>query len=281
VGGSTDPNHWGAVGSDGEAEFVKCTANLFNLDGHSKLVIRGCELDNVICSPSARESGGVSSDMLIEASTLRGRFRMTNADLVSLIVRDTLIEGTLDLNNAKVKGDVLIERVQGGVIRGYVKHANSFTVRNSKIMGDGRNVFDAYAGGIKTIEIDGTVFGSGTEIGSNSTDGVTIAGGTGGDLAKPRPRITERLTIRNSTIPKLNVDHIHAAEVRIENSDIAKASLSNSVLGVLRLDNARFTGALDMSHTRVRDLNQSGGTDLPKLGSRLKLDGSNIKLPRR
>ncbi|RQO63754.1 hypothetical protein DBV14_02515 [Variovorax sp. KBW07] len=279
VGGSTDPNHWGAVGSDGEAEFVKCTANMFNLDGHSKLVIRGCELDNVICSPSARESGGVSSEMLIETSTLRGRFRMTNADLVSLTVRDTLIEGSLDMNNAKVKGDVLIERVQGGVIRGYVKHANSFTVRNSKIMGDGQDVFEAYAGGIKTIEIDGTVFGSGTAKGGNSTDGVTIGGGIGNDPAKPKPRVTERLTIRNSTIPQLNVDHIQAAEVHIENCDFAEANLSNSLLGVLRLDNARFAGALDMSNTRVRDLKQSGGTDLAKLGSRLKADGSNLKLP--
>ncbi|RQO63755.1 hypothetical protein DBV14_02520 [Variovorax sp. KBW07] len=277
MGSDTDANHWGSFGAYGEVEFIKCKARLTNLSGETRHVIRECDFEDVRCGINNDDGG---SHVLIENSRLRGRFSMVVADLRSLTVRDTVV-GTLDLNDAKVKGAVLIERVQGGVVRGYVKHANSFTVRNSKIMGDGQDVFDAYAGGIKTIEIDGTVFGSGTAKGANNTDGVTIAGGTGADLAKPRRRVTERLTIRNSTIPQLNVDHIHAAEVRIENSDIAEANLSNSVLGVLRLDNARFAGALDMSNTRVRDLKQSGGTEVARLGSQLKLEGSNIKLPRR
>lgn len=175
---------------------------------------------------------------------------------------------------------MVLERVQGGIVRAYVKQAGGLKIRNCKILGDGQNVFDAFAGGIKTIEIDGTIFGSGSQKGGDGTDGVTIAGGTGSDLSKPKPRVTDRLTIRNSTVPQLNMHHVQAVEVRIENSDIGEANLSSNLVDTLKLDAARFTGTLDLSHTRVRDFKQGSGTDLAKLGSRLKREGSSITLPR-
>jgi hypothetical protein len=46
----------------------------------------------------------------------------------------------------------------------------------------------------------------------------------------------------------------------------------------MEFSGARFTLALNLSHTQVGSFKQTGGTALRKLGG-LKLDGSNIKLP--
>ena len=280
VGTNPDRNHWGGVGSDGEAEFIGCTAKYFVIEGHAKLTLRQCEFEDVKCTPRSEESGGVFADVLIEDGTLRGVFSMVPADFQSLTIRDTLIEGTFDMTNATVKGDILMERVTAGVIRGYVKKANSFTVRDSKITGNGTDVFEAFAGGIRTIEIDNTVFGVGVRRGGNGTDGVTIAGGTGADLSKPRARITESLVIRNSKIPQLRSHHVSVVRMQLDRVELRDVDLSSNLIDRLEMKDVAIANDLDLTNTQVKEFKQSGTTDLKRLGRGLKLEGSNIKLPR-
>jgi len=277
IGEDPEPNHWGSFGSYGEVAFIKCKAKWTNVTGETKHLIRDCDFESVDCSVS-KDGGG--SAVLIENSRLLGGFDMRPATLLSLTIRDTTIEGTFNLTNATVKGDILMERVTAGVILGYVKNANSFTVRDSKITGNGMDVFEAFAGGIRTIEIDNTVFGVGVRRGGNGTDGVTIAGGTGADLSKPRARITESLVIRNSKIPQLRSHHVSVVRMQLDRVELRDVDLSSNLIDRLEMKDVAIANDLDLTNTQVKEFKQSGMTDLKRLGLSLKLEGSNIKLPR-
>ncbi|BEP69657.1 hypothetical protein GmRootV35_41710 [Variovorax sp. V35] len=280
VGTNPDRNHWGGVGSDGEAEFIGCTAKYFVVEGHAKLTLRQCEFEDMKCTPRSKESGGVFADVLIEGCKLRGDFSMVPADFQSLTIRDTLIEGTFNMTSATVNGDILMERVTAGVILGYVKKAKSLTVRDSKITGNGMDVFEAFAGGIRTIAIEGTIFGVGSIRGGNGTDGVTIAGGFSLKDPTRTSNVSQSILIRDSKIPQLQSQHLNTKNLVLRKVEIGEADFTNTRAEVLELDDVSFTKSVNMSGAQIKELKQSGTTDLKRLGRGLKLEGSNIKLPR-
>lgn len=277
IGKDPEPNHWGSFGSYGEVAFIKCKAKWTNVTGETKHLIRDCDFESVDCSVS-KDGGG--SVVLIENSRLLGGFDMRPATLLSLTIRDTTIEGTFNLTNATVKGDILMERVTAGVILGYVKNANSFTVRDSKIAGNGMDVFEAFAGGIRTIAIEGTTFGAGSIRGGNGTDGVTIAGGFSLKDPTRTSNVSQSILIRDSKIPQLQSQHLNTKQLLLRKVEIGDADFTNTRAEVLELDDVSFTKSVNMSGAQIKEFKQRGTTDLKRLGRSLKLEGSNIKLPR-
>jgi uncharacterized protein YjbI with pentapeptide repeats len=265
VGVNSNPNHWGAVGSDGDAEFIKCTARMFNLAGHANLTIRECQLEDVSCSPQARESGGVFANARIENSELRGEFDMVNADLESLTLRDTTI-AALDLTNATIKGDILMERIKGGSVKAIVKGARRITVKDCQFMPPSNEKFVFALAGDKVTEVL-------VENTSIVGDGDMIADIGGG----PKSVST---VFRDSRISRLDLQYIHTAHLTMQNVVVGTAQLSGARIGTMELDSASFDQALDLSGAQILDFKLTGTTDLKKLGRNLKLDGSNIKLPK-
>lgn len=264
-GPGSEPNSWGAVGSYGESEFLRCKARWFNLRGHAKLSIDGCEFEDVDCATDKRNSG-VPAVVSITGSKLRGRFDLMASDLQSLTIRDTVAH-TLDLSNATVTCDVLLERVKAGYIGAYVASADSLSVRSSQILGNGSKVFDAYAGGIRTIEIDNVVFG-----GTLSTEPVTIAGGTGGDLNNVRARVNESIVVRSSKIPRLSMHHVNTTVLKLKECEMDSLDLSHSRIAKLELTGNTVARSVDLTQT------QAGQSKLqPFAKGQLKLEGSNVK----
>lgn len=264
-GASSDKNKWGAVGTHGEAHFIKCKAKWFNLEGDAKLTIQDCELEDVICEPSKKYSG---SQVVIEKCKLRGLLRMAGGGTLmqSLSIRDSVLEN-LELSDATVKGDVLLERVRGGYINAYVKEARSLIVRNSQISGNGKKIFEAYAGGIKLIEIDSVIFG-----GDLSTEPVTIAGGTGADLSNVRARVNDSISIRKSKVPRLSTHHVHTSLLQLQDCELDSLDLSNSRIAKMAISSNTISRSVDFTNTQVKE-----GKVQALAKGQAKLNGSNVK----
>jgi uncharacterized protein YjbI with pentapeptide repeats len=260
------------VGSRGDATFVKCKVKWFSLAGYKKIALQDCEIEDTRAWTDSKANSGTayaSSTVLVERSKLHGLFDVRAADLQSLTIRDTVIDGMLDLSNATVKGDILIERVRGGAINAYVTEARSMTLRDSQIYGSGGQVFEAYAGGIRAIEIDSVIFG-----GDSSAEFIVVAGGTGPDLSNVRTRVNDRIVIRKSKVPRLRTRHVHTTLLQLQGCELGQVDLSNSRIDKLELTGNTISNGVDFSNTRAKE---SRVQALAK--GQAKLDGSNIKLP--
>jgi uncharacterized protein YjbI with pentapeptide repeats len=278
VGADSDPNHWGGVGTDGDARFVRCTAKWFGWQGFEKLELIECELDTCEIetdSPGNSGSSYLSSAVTIEKCKLLGRFSMAACSLQSLSIRDTSF-AALDLSNATVKGDILIERVQGGSIKAGIKEgARSFTLRGSQILGDGERVCNVYAGAFQDVLVEDVTFGrvEGQPAG--------IGGGYEPDDKKPQPVLTRSVTLKKVKAPSLRSARLNAAVFRLESVEIEDANFKEGRIGTVEFHDAHFAKGLDLSRTQVQNFRQSGDTDVARLGGELKLEGSNIKLSQR
>ncbi|SEJ93957.1 hypothetical protein SAMN05444746_10545 [Variovorax sp. OK212] len=268
IGTETDPNRWGGMGSYGETEFTRCKMKWTNVVSETRHTIVDCEFIDVDCSVS-KDGGG--SEVLIERSKLFGKFDMRPATLVSLTVRDTVLE-YLDLRDATVKGDVTMERIKGGYINAYVKQAGGLRIRNSQVLGNGRKIFEAYAGGIQSIEIDTVVFG-----GDLSSEPVTIAGGFSLKSADRISNVSQSIDIRNSTIPTLDASYLHTQRLVLKNNQIMRANMSNSRVADLEISDTRITGKLDFHGTQAaqQKVDLSAGSTFGRVD---QMDGSNIRL---
>lgn len=269
-GADENPNHWGSVGTGGEAEFVKCKAKWFGLTGQAQLTIRDCELtDAEIATDSFANSGEgfLSSAVLIENTKLRGKFDMQTLNLQSLVIRNSVIED-MDISKTTIKGDVLMEGLDAGYINAYFKQAQSLTLRDSKIKGNGRSVFQAFAGGITRIDIEGVTFGKADEE-------VIIAGG----FSKKREiaRVNQHLRIYNCKIPVLASDYLNTANLSVDTCAIQEANFKESRISRLDIKNTKILEKLDFTNTQVEA--QDLATLAPYKGRVNKLDGSNVKLP--
>lgn len=266
IGSDSDQNHQGAIGTYGEATFVRCVIKWFAVTGYTKLVLQNCECEDVRTSLNNEEIGAA---VLIEKCKLRGSFDMVPASLQSLTIRDTQID-LLDMNNASVRGDILMERVKGGYANVYVKEARSLTVRDSQFYGNGGKFFEAYAGGIRAIEIDSVAFG-----GDLTSEPVTIAGGTGADLSTVRPRVNDSIIMRKSKMPRLSTHHVNTALYQLQDCEIGSLDLSSSRIDQLEIAGNTIARSVDFSNTQVKE-----GKVQPLASGQAKLDGSNIRPPR-
>ncbi|MDM0120863.1 hypothetical protein [Variovorax arabinosiphilus] len=267
TGTSSDSNRWGSVGTYGEATFLKCNGRWMGVLGHSSLVIQDCTFDSMECKIDSKESKGIVPHALIQGSRLRGRFDMVSSSFQSLTLRDIVLD-ELDLTRARVKGDIVMERVRGGYINAYVGEAKSLSMRNCQISGDGHKVFEAYAGGIKTIEIDGVTFGGGL-----STEPVTIAGGFSLKSVERISNVSESIVIRNSTIPRLDASYLNTRSVVLQNNTVDSLDLSNGRVGNLLIGGNNFARTVDFTGTHAQESKVQ-----PLAKGQVKLDGSNVEV---
>jgi len=271
-GTSSDKNHWGAVGTHGEALFINCNAKWFNLDGDAKLGLQGCVLEDVICEPS-RKYGG--SHVTIENCKLRGLFRMAGGGTLvqSLTIRDTVLEN-LDLFNATVKEDVVIERVRGGTLKISVKEgARNFVLKDSQIYGNANAnananaICSVYAGAFNTLLVENNIFGGGP----GKRTG--IGGGFEPGDKSPQPVLTQSLVFRNNKIPSLRSGRLNAAQVLLEGNTIDSLELQQGRIGSLKIVGITISRSVDFTNTQVKESNVQSFAK-----GQAKLEGSNIKL---
>ncbi|WP_442782512.1 right-handed parallel beta-helix repeat-containing protein [Collimonas fungivorans] len=263
-GDDADQNHFGALGAEGETEFTRCQFKYMSIYGDTKLTIRDCQFENVDCPIDAATGG---SEVLIENSKLRGNFDMRPAAFLSLTIRNTVIDN-IDLSEATVKGDVLMESLDAGYVNALFGSAASLTIRNSQIKGNGRDVFQTSPAKIVRIDIDNVTFGKAGEA-------VFIGGGF--SSKKEIARVNQSLRLHNCKIPVLASNHINTANLILDNCAIQEASFKESRISRLDIKNTKILERLDFTNTQVET--QDLTTLAPYKGRVDKLDGSNVKLP--
>ncbi|AMP04637.1 hypothetical protein [Collimonas pratensis] len=263
-GENADQNHFGALGTEGETEFTRCQFKYMTIYGDTKLTIRDCEFENVDC-PIDEATGG--SEVLIENSKLKGNFDMRPSTFLSLTIRQTFINN-IDLSDATVKGDVLMEALDAGYVNALFRSAASLTIRNSQIKGNGRDVFQTSPAKIVRIDIDNVTFGK-------SDEGVFVGGGF--SSKKEIARVNQYLRFRNCTIPVLASNHINTANLILDTCSIQQANFKESRISKLDIKNTKIIEKLDFTNTQVEA--QDLTTLAPSKGRVEKLDGSNVKLP--
>lgn len=260
-GEDPDPNHWGSFGAYGEVSFIRCKARRAHLSGETKHSMRECEFEDVHCGISQDAGGSV---VQIENCKLRGRFRLAPALLQSLTIRDTVID-KLDLHNATIKDEFIMERVRGGSVEALVKGARRIVVKDSQFTpptsGD-PFVFQLACNDALEVLIENTSI-----LGDNIL--VDIGGGPN----------TRSLVFRNSRFSRLDLQYTHAAHLLLQDFEANSVRLNDARIGKLELDRAVFALTLDLRNTQVREFKHTGGTDLRTLGG-LQTGGSNIALAR-
>lgn len=262
---SSEPNSWGAVGSYGESDFLRCKAKWFNLRGHAKLSIVGCEFQDVDCATDERNSG-VSAVVSIERSKLRGTFGMVAADLQSLTIRDTVMDN-LDLTNATIKGDVVIERVKGGSMQiGIKEGAGSFTLKDSQVYGNGDAICYIYAGAFKSVLVEKSIFGG------DVTKPTVIGGGFDPDIKSAQPTATQSFVLRGNKVPFLRSGYLNAGHVVIEGNAVDSLDLQQSRVDDLEIANNTITRSVNLTGAQAKKSKVQ-----PFAKGQAKLDGSNIK----
>ncbi|MBN8749883.1 MAG: hypothetical protein J0I65_20535 [Variovorax sp.] len=269
IGDTSNRNRQGGIGTYGEATFINCKVKWFALTGDTKLVLRGCECEDVRVTLSGEN---LSASVLVESSKLRGEFRMIPARLQSLTIRDTQID-LLDLTGASVKGDVVMDRVKGGYFRLGVKEgAGNFVLKDSQLYTGSSKVNEtsyAYAGGFKSVLIENTDFTT------DLLDKAVIAGGFDPDVKTPQPVLTQSYILRKSRVPILDASYLNAGQVVLEGNEIGSLDLSNSRIGQLEVSGNTISRGVDFSQTQVKQANVQ-----LRRSDQVKLEGSNIKLPK-
>ena len=264
VGETSDPNHRGGVGSDGEAKFIRCTAKWFTLEGYEKLELLNCELDTCNIDTDSVGNSGENfsySSVLIDNCKLRGKFDMVANSLQSLTIRDTVIDN-LDLSGASVKGDVVMERVKGGSVKAIVRGAHRLIVKNCQFTPQPgvRFAFSLASNEAQEILVEDT---------SITCENILVDIGGGAQ--------TESITFNRSKFTRLDLKYVHTQKLLLKEFEANSVVLSDARIGLLEFDQASFAYTLDLSNTQVKNFKQTGGTSLKKLAG-LKLDGSNVKI---
>jgi len=142
------------------------------------------------------------------------------------------------------------------------------------VTGNGQKVFYLSANRFTSVLLEDCTLPS-----DLNTEKPWIGGAEKEPAYQSRPPLSTSVTIRNSRAPRLDASYLNTAHLILDNSEFDYLDLSHGRIGLMELNSARIAYAADLSGTQVTDFKQRGGTDLTKLGG-LKLDGSNIKLPR-
>ena len=263
---SDNPDHWGAIAMRGEAKYVNCYAKWFDLVGEERLDIERCKLDTVRIASGDK----INPPVTIIDTELLGTTDMVSSHMSSLTMRNCTV-GVLDLKQAHVSGDVLIEKVAGEKLLVGVVTARSMTIRNCKIVpveGE-KTAVDLAAMGIEQLRIEGCTFGDRGELridpGVELRDDQWTVGG-------PKNKLTY---ITRCTMESLDATWTESQDLRIEQCTISSADFSNSRIGHLQIEGSTISQKLDLRNTRIQTHSIK---DLePSKYRQVLLDGSSIK----
>ncbi|CAN5879675.1 hypothetical protein BH11PSE13_BH11PSE13_14220 [soil metagenome] len=269
-GGDEDPNHWGTMGAYGQAEYVRCTAKWFSVFGFDRLVLKDCVLEDVKLRTDSHANSGSgyqSSTVLIEKCALRGRFRALAGNYQSLTIRDTNIDN-LDLSNATFKGDVMMERLRGGIIKAGVKSARSFTLANSEVLGSGGVTFEMAMDSVQQVLLENVNFGTGLTAKVNLGPGRPLKENEWNAVPTNKAAV-----IRNCTLPIVNASWLESQQLTLDGNTIGSINLSNGRIGKLELSGNAIARSVDFSNTQAKESRVR-----PLATGQAKLDGSNVKV---
>ena len=267
VGTNPERNHWGSVGTYGEATFLRCSGKWMGVFGHSSLIIRECVFESMDCKIDANESNGVVPVTLISDSKLRGNFDMVSSSFQSLTIRSTALD-RLDLSGATVKSDFVMERVRGGSVNAWMDAGPNVTIRDSQFTPNPGFAFEfkLRSPNTRTVLIDKV------RISGGEKPALISFGAVGEDPANvPAPQ-NQSFVLINSQIDRLDASYLNSSDVRFERNTIDSLDLSHSRIGKLELTGNTIARSVDFTGTQVKESQVQ-----PLAKGQARLDGSNVK----
>lgn len=271
VGPSPDKNQQGTIGSEGEIKYLRCYAKWFKWAGDAKLDIEDCECENVSIHTDSEANSGVNflnAQISVKNSILRGSFQIRSANLQSLSISDTNINN-FDLSGSSIKGDVYLERVQGGYVNASAKSLGKLAMSQCQIFGRRRKFsFELGLAAADEVLIDQCNFGSDLNLSVGLGAGGPLENDEWQNIAKNRSTV-----IRNSTFPILDASWLESRHLRIENNTIESLDISNSRIGKLEVVDNRISLEVNLKNTQVEKSRIQ-----PLAKGQAKLDGANIRL---
>lgn len=266
-----DRNHWGGIGSRGDAIFLRCKVKWFLLAGYKRINLEGCETEDIrIWTDSEANSGHsyFSASVKIKSSNLRGKFDMSASDLQSVIIQDTNID-FLDMSDAEVEGDVLVERVRGGYLNAGAKNMRKLTISKCQIFGRRRNFsFEIGMDSADEVLLDQCNFGSDLNLAVGLGAGRPLSPEEWSKAPKNRYAL-----IRNCVLPTVDASWLESRHLRLEGNTMESLDISNSRIEKLEVVNNRISLGVNFKNTQVKE-----STIQPLAKGQAKLDGSNIRL---
>jgi hypothetical protein len=262
---SDNSNDWGAIFMSGEARYVNCYAKWFKLKGEEKLNVESCRFDTAIL---AQRDTNASPSVTISDTEFIGNTDMVSSHMSSLTMRNCTV-GLLDLSQAHVSGDVLLEKVSGEQLELGFYTAGKVVLRNCtvKASGDAKASLNTAVDSLDQFIAENCIFKD-----------KPVAIGPGGALRDdqwsdiPQNKLT-RFT--NCAMEFLGAAWTESQALRIEQCTISSADFSNSRIGSLQIEASTISQKLDLSNTRIKSHSIK---DLePSKHRQVLLDGSNIK----
>ncbi len=270
-GASTNTNDWGGFGTWGETSFVRCKFKQARIISETKHTIVDCDFDSVKMGIS-HDGGG--SHVLIDNCRFKGVIDIRPATIQTLTIKNTTFD-TIDLTNATVKGDVLIEKVRGKVLRAWVKGAGkNVTIKDSEFAGDGTRSISFASPFAKRLVVDNVKCGA-------TTNKASIDIGQIGDGKDNPPAVAELVQFTNCNFQNFDLSYSNTALLRVMDSKFERLDISNSRIGKLQITGTEIRVQFNATNTQVQEeqigLPRSGGV----LGRTDLLEGSNLKFGQR
>jgi hypothetical protein len=274
---NADPNHRGAIFSNGDLYITKCRGKNFTLTGYKKLVLRNFITDGIMKLGTAYpgefsdKSQMPYSDFLLEDCDFRRGVDMTNAELNNFTLRNCKV-GVLKTWHSVIRDSALIEGIKEGFITlASTTITKSLTVRNCSF-------HKTYEGHSFKCNTDTPVHSliENIECGSAPAD-VICSGGPMKESDWLPVASNQSTIIRNCKIPYLKVDWAQTERLRLENCDFDLLYIRNGRIGKLEIINCSLR-KLDVTDTQVKtqDVRIPEGGKLT--GHVTVTTGSNIKL---
>ncbi|WP_153012805.1 hypothetical protein [Pseudacidovorax intermedius] len=270
-GHDEDKNNWGGIGSRGDASFFKCNIKCFSIAGYKKISLADCETENTEVWTDSKAASGENFDraeIIIQSSNLRSKFDMAGCKLQSVVIQDTNID-FLDMRDAEIAGNVLVERVRGGYLNASAKSMGKLTMSQCQIFGKRRNFsFEIGMDSADEVLLDQCNFGSDLNL--------AVGLGAGRPLSPeewskaPNNRYS---LIRNCVLPTVDASWLESRHLRLESNTIESLDISNSRIEKLEVVNNRVSLGVNLENTQVKE-----STIQPLAKGQAKLDGSNIRL---
>jgi uncharacterized protein YjbI with pentapeptide repeats len=257
VAGSVHQNHFGAVGSYGNATFNNCTLKYARIIGETLLTVKNSKLTKISASASKKHGNVIFNNVLIDKyisfeEGIFSKFFMKDCEFEFLNL-DAVESKTIDLENCK------------GHLVGKFMVVDELTIRNSIFEANGEKIdpFDnqmaalSIAGSaVKNVTLDGLKF--------RGSNGTFYLGGMKNvfyDKDDPKSKMVatsefKSINIHNTPLKDAFIGYIRADELNINNSDIENSDFTNGWFGKITLADLKLIKNVDFSRTRVEEFSK-------------------------
>lgn len=266
VVGSVHSNHFGAVGSYGNASFNKCTIKYSRIIGDISLTVKNSQLRKISASSSRKYSV-----ITFENVNIQEYITFEEGVFSDFVMKECNFE-FMNMDDVKSKRVALEDCV--GHFVGKFMNLEEMTAKNCTFesTGEKRAPFGNLTAALSIVgsKINSITFDS---LKFNGTNGTMYLGGSENpfydseDAASKKLETSDFRNLIISNTPLINafLGYIKASQLILNNSDVENSNFSKSDFGKIAFSNIRIGGKIDFGASRVVEFTKKEITAKPSL----------------